>query len=179
MSCRLSCRRTCIPQGHVGLAVAVLERDVVALDGEGELLGALADFFRGGFHPIGQDVAESPAVNDLLDQSQHGIRFAELQRPAASVFFAQNPVLQAFHGKGCNVAHGHAVQSVKVAELVGPGHGWQVVVAPIIESKAAIVWHSGPPRLGFRGYLGSPGPCGACTSPRSSSKVPEECRMYA
>ena len=101
---------------------AQLERDLFELF-HGvvvELLGPFADGSGGVVDPVGQGVADSLAVDDLLDQIIEPVRPG--LREIGQVFIGQNPGLVQLHGKGQHLGGGEAVQAVLL------GHGQDVVV---------------------------------------------------
>ena len=102
--------------------------ELLTLDVQGEVLGFRAEPGGGGPHAVGQQVSQSLAAGDALDQfdGRRGVAPAQLQ--AAGILFAQQPLLVGFESEGDVGGRGDGVQPVAVAQVVHEDDAFQVVV---------------------------------------------------
>ena len=68
--------------------------------------------------PFGQQVSETFAVDDLVDQAQEGLAVAEDELLAVDVFLLQYPALVEFHGHADRRGRPVFVDPVFIAEIV-------------------------------------------------------------
>jgi len=69
---------------------AVMHAGFLSADMDGIFLGALADFFGGFFHAVGQDIAEAFSLNNLSRSASRSLDDSPFQVDAAGILLRQN-----------------------------------------------------------------------------------------
>ena len=96
------------------LAARVVHGHFLALDLDGVTLGPAADGPGGAAGALGEEVAQALAAGDALDHREHRVAVAKAQLEPVRLRRADEPPLEALHGKGDRHAGADRVQPVGV-----------------------------------------------------------------